>query len=114
MFCCASKLLCFTRSSPIIHQLPTKYPSSARNKRGELLDDTDNDTILISELVCEDPNQVKICKLSSVPSQNVIHEVLKDFIDSPDQKIFLLLANMQVGVVVRLYVIIVLRWYSDN
>ena len=111
MFCCASKLLCFTRSSAIIHQLPTQYPSSAKNKRGEPLDDTDDDTILISELVCEDTNQVKICKLSSVPSQNLICEVLKDFMDSPDHKIFILLANMQVGVVVRLYV---LRWYSDN
>ena len=65
-FCCA-KLLCFTRSSPIIHQF-----------------------------VLEDSN-FKICKLSLVQSQTVVHEILEDFITSSHQKIFLLIANMQVS-----------------
>ena len=102
-FLCANKLLCFTRSSPIIHQIPTKYPS-IRRRRDEPQDDTE-DTTLLKELVCEDPNLVKVCKISSVQSQSVIHEVLRDFIRSPNQKILLLLANMQVGVVIKLSLI---------
>ena len=103
-FLCANKLLCFTRSSPIIHQFPTKYPSMLRKRRDEPQDDTE-DTTLLRELVCEDPNRVKVCKISSVQSQSVIHEVLRDFIRSPNQKILLLLANMQVGVVIKLSLI---------
>ena len=75
---CASsptKLLCFTRSSPLINQLPAQYPSSfVELKIAAFAHQT------LHDLVFPNPSQLVVCKLSSFLSQSSIQELLKRFL----------------------------------
>ena len=77
-----TKLVCFTRYSPLIHQLPAQYPSSifpAQTARAAQQ--------TLCELVFPDPSQLMVCKLSSLLSQNCMQELLKEFVQSGTAKV---------------------------
>lgn len=85
---CTTKLICFTRSSQLLHQFPTQYPSIASQA------DTDSDTAL-KELVYSNLEQLVVHKLTAITSYTTMNELLKSFVNSPSQRIMLLLINMQ-------------------
>ena len=86
-----NKVLCFTRSSPLIHQLPAQYPSSIFDVQTKPKDIQK----ALKDLVFEKTDQLVVCKLSSVISQTAIHELLKNFIHSDKTNVFVIVANMQ-------------------
>ena len=86
-----NKVLCFTRSSPLIHQLPVQYPSSIYDMQTKPEDIQKT----LKDLVFEKTNQLVVCKLSSVNSQRAIDEQLKNFIHSDKSNVFVIVANMQ-------------------
>ena len=70
-----TKLVCFTRSSPPIHQLPTQYLSSISDAQAaEFAQQT------LCNLVYPDPSRLVVCKLSSLLSQSGMQEMLKEFV----------------------------------
>ena len=86
-----NKILCFTRSSPLIHQLPAQYPSSIFDVQAK----PEDIQKALKDLVFEKTDQLVVCKLSSVISQTAIHELLKNFIHSDKTNVFVIVANMQ-------------------
>ena len=93
-YCCLffrpnTKLLCFTRTSPLIHNLPSMYPTtvhSAKEKDEYEINLTNQVFCHVSELV--------VCKMESTQSQRSVKESLKTFLGS-EKSVMLLLANMQ-------------------
>ena len=86
----ANRLLLFTRSSTLIHQLPARYPVTGSSS--QLSCDYDN---LICNLVYYYTEDVCVCKLSSITSQANMAEILNSFCLSKKQRIILLVANMK-------------------
>ena len=84
-------MLCFTRSSPLIHQLPAQYPSSIFDVQTKLEDIQKT----LKDLVFEKTEQLVVCKLSSVISQTAVQELLKGFIHSDKTNVCVIVANMQ-------------------
>ena len=84
----ATKLICLTRSSQLLHQLPTQYPSIASQA------DTDSDMAL-KELVYSNLEQLVVHKLTAITSYTTMNELLRSFVNSDSQRIMLLLINMQ-------------------
>ena len=80
-----TKLLCFTRSSPLIHQLPAQHPSSVFETQAA--GDTQK---TLHDLVFPNPSQLVVCKLSSLLSQSSIQELLKGFVRSNTAQVSLL------------------------
>jgi hypothetical protein len=83
----ANRLLLFTRSSALIHQLPSRYPSTSQPS-------CDYDD-LVRNLICGFTEDVSICKLSSITSQAGMMDVLNSFWMSKKQQVLLLIANMK-------------------
>ncbi len=79
----ANKLLCFTRSSPLIHIIPCQFPNAIQS-----------DTT-IKSLFFEETEKLIIYKLTPLHSQNLVQDVLNDFVSSDTAELFVLLANMQ-------------------
>ncbi len=84
-----NKLVCFSRSSPLIHSLPSQYPASIIYQH----EDFEGINKIISNLVFEDADQLIVHKISALPSQSAVQEMLGDFVSGPYQ-VCLLLANM--------------------
>ena len=72
-----TKLLCFTRSSPLIHQLPAQYPSTVL-ANSVLANSVTQQTL--SDLVFPEPSKLVVCTLSSLLSQSTVQEMLKGFV----------------------------------
>lgn len=85
-----TKVLCFTRSSQLIHQLPTQHPSPAFEPQ-----DSIKVNQRLADLVYPYPARLMVCKLSSVLSQGNIQELLRSFFRSEAAQVLLLVANMQ-------------------
>ena len=89
VFSASTKLLCFTRTSPLIHKLPSVYPSAFHSPT-EIADyESDLKTIVYCDL-----SELVVCKLEGAQSQRSIKESLKTFMES-DKMVMFLLANMQ-------------------
>ena len=73
--CSPTKLLCFTRSSYLIHQLPAQYPSSVLDAQAASLSQQ-----TLRDLVFKDPSKLVVCTLSSLMSQSSMQEMLKEFV----------------------------------
>ena len=82
------KVVCFTRSSPQIHELPHQYPSHVASATPL------TDTEFVRKIVY-DPQKTCIRKLSSVSTQAEIHNFMENFIASHTYTVCLLIANMQ-------------------
>ena len=87
--CSATKVLCYTRSSPLIHQLPAEFPcpyfgiemeSIARN--------------ILKIFVFVETNKLVMYKLSSILSQTTIQDFIRNFLDSKTAEVCLLVVNM--------------------
>ena len=86
---CPTKLLCFTRSSPLIHQLPTEYPGTATTRAPSK--HVEN---LVREHIFTNLDLLTICKVSLGHSQEKLENLLLSFANSKHQ-VLLLIANMQ-------------------
>ena len=82
---CATKLLCFTRSSPLIRQLPAEFPSTSLSKESQTF---------LEEHIFFDTHSIMMCKVSSQHSQSKFERLLEDFIKS-DCCLLFLTASMQ-------------------
>ena len=85
---CPTKLLCYTRTSSLIHKLPLSYSGIGFFARGEEVARE-----AIKDLVHDDVGAVVVHKLSNKP-QNCIRELLKTFVGSEYSQVLLLVANM--------------------
>ena len=88
---CPTKLLCFTRSSALIHQLPTEYPTTATASTRTTTKDVEN---LVSEHIFSNLDLLSICKVTVGHSQNKLEKKLFSFATSKYQ-VLVLIANMQ-------------------
>ena len=93
---CGSKVLSFTRSSPIIHELPSNYPQTTGG-RGVDIGGRGGGEKAISELIYSETDKVVLSKLTSLESQSAVQELLKSFVHSQDKQILVLVTNMQVS-----------------
>jgi len=82
----ATKLLCYTRSSPIIDQkLPPEYPSTLVSQI------CDGD---IEDLVYEQPQKIMVYKVTASTSLGRMEQLLDQYIKSLDFEVFLLIAGL--------------------
>ena len=86
-----NKILCFTRSSPLVHQLPAQHLTASFDMQTKLEDVKQT----LKDLVFEKTEQLVVCKLSSIVSQTAIQELLKGFIQSDKTNVCVIVANMQ-------------------
>ena len=89
MSACATKLLCFTRSSPLIRQLPLEFPSTLLTTQS-----VNNSNQLLKQYVFSDTGSMMMCKVSLQHSQSKLEKLLEDFVKS-DRCLLLLTASMQ-------------------
>ena len=87
----ATKLICFTRTSQLLHQFPTQFPSVVHASS-----EANNDSsTALKELVHSNLEQLVVFKLTTMTSYTSMNELLKSFVSSPTQRIMLLIINMQ-------------------
>ena len=67
------KLVCFTRSSAVLHSIPSTYPASTS------LDE--NSRKLIEHFIWPTEEEVIICKLSSLMTQQMVTDLLMEFME---------------------------------
>ena len=77
-----SKLVCFTRSSTLLHTLPVQYPYAE-------VDQTN------SSIIFEQTDKLIMQKLSNLPSHDSLQELLVNFLSCNKAEVCLLLANME-------------------
>ena len=80
---CPTKLLCYTRSSPLTTQLPTTFPS-----------DHIDSSSAVENLVYPDANKVMLFKLTRTLSERELQRRIKSFVDNQSQQILVFLATM--------------------
>ena len=85
-------MICFTRSSPLVHAIPAQYPHLTVT---ETQKDLDTVKKTLSDLVFEDTNKLMMYKLSNLQSQSSMQDLLRDFVRSDSTEVCVLLANMQ-------------------
>ena len=103
----ATKLICYTRSTPSIHQLPAMYPRTTFSSAEELQQSNGH----IEDLICDkvwftqltnhykhvgylsQADNVFLCKLSTISSQTAFKLQLHAFEASPKQNIFVLVSQ---------------------
>ena len=84
-----TKLLCFTRTSPLIHNLPSVYSSTVNSAS----QDANDETWPRKHIFC-DVSKLVVCKIEATQSQQSVRKRLKDFLLS-EEKVLLLLASVQ-------------------
>lgn len=87
-----TKLICFTRSSQLVHQLPTHHPTSSHRLPSEADDGLEQ---VVKEMVFSDPTCVVVYKLSTVTTFTLVNELLRSFASSESQQVMLFVLNMQ-------------------
>ena len=85
---CATKLLCFTRSSPLIHKLPTDFPSKIVIESGEGYEQFLRDNLF------NNLDQLTLCKVNCGHSQSQLEKLLQRFTKSRST-LLVLIVNMQ-------------------
>ena len=83
---CPTKLLCFTRSSPLIYQLPTEYPATVTTRTP-----TKHVETLVREHIFTQLDLLSICKVTSGHSQGKLEKMFAN----SNHQVLLLIANMQ-------------------
>ena len=82
---CATKLLCFTRSSSLIQKIPSDYPPPVP---------TSEDYAWMEKFVYHELNQIAILKVSLAHSQNYLENYFASFMKNPSAKLMLLVVRM--------------------
>lgn len=77
--------MCFTRSSPLIRQLPNEFPT-----HGSPVHQTQED--FLKQYLCDDIGALMLCKLSSRHSQTYLEDILKSFTLS-DRKVLIFIVD---------------------
>ena len=85
----ATKVLCYTRSSPLIHQLPAEFPCSSHSN--ELVARAHD---ILKKFVFLETNKLVMYKLSNILSQTTIQDFIRNFLDSETAEVCLLVVNM--------------------
>jgi hypothetical protein len=88
----STKLVCFTRFTPDINQLPSVLPPDALPLSSSTVDARMIETM--QKMICEEPYNVYLCKLSNITSEQAFRNYLKSFKDSI-AKVMVLVINMQ-------------------
>ena len=78
-----SKLLCFTRSSTLVHELPP-FHDGIESSHSELL-----------QIALWPPKKLVICKLTNTVSQAKLQDVLKNFASSMIHEVLIVIVDMQ-------------------
>ena len=86
----ANKLICYARSSQLLHQLPSQYPVPLHQQQT-----SDEAISMLREMVQDDVDALVFQKLSSFTSFTVINELLKTFVNSKESQVLLITVNMQ-------------------
>ena len=90
MFCRnPNKLICYTRSSQLLHQLPSQYPSPLHQQASP------EAVSMLQDLVTSDVAALTFQKLSSFTSFTTINELLKSFSSSASKQVLVISINMQ-------------------
>lgn len=84
-----NKLICYTRSSQLLHQLPAQYPGPLHQQISE------ESVSMLHDIIMEDVGALIFQKLSSFTSFTTISELLKSFVQSKEKKVLLISVNMQ-------------------
>lgn len=87
-----NKLVCFTRSSPLVHSLPAQFPSSTTTEPDQQPNTVET---TVANLVFEKTDKLVVHKLSNLLSQSSVQELLMEFVSSEEAEVCVLLANMQ-------------------
>ena len=82
---CATKLLCFTRSSSLIQKIPSEYPPPVS---------TSEDYAWMEKFVYNELNQIAILKVSLAHSQNYLENYFASFMKNASAKVMLLVVRM--------------------
>ena len=85
----ATKVLCYTRSSPLIHQLPAEFPCPSLGSKMEA-----RARDVLEKFVFLETNKLVMYKLSSILSQTTIQDFIRNFLDSETAEVCLLVVNM--------------------
>lgn len=88
---CLNKVICFTRSSPLVHKLPAHYSDSASDVKAN----SAHVDQLLKRLVFDEPELLVVYKLSTIPSQSSVQGILNGFVQSEKSKVCLIIVNMQ-------------------
>ncbi len=81
-----NKLILYSRSSTLIHSLPGQFSHS---------DSVSDETVTtVRNIIINDPKKVIIRKLSYLTTQNAVQTLCKEFIDSIEVEVLLILADM--------------------
>ena len=86
-----SKVICFTRTTSIVHRLPLNYPPSV------LPSPDSNTTEIVEQLLPDDLTSGKLVmlKLESVRTLEAFTNILQEFMENSSNYLFLVIANMQ-------------------
>ena len=87
---CPTKLLCFTRSTPVIHQLPPDFPLQGAKK-----EDAGVSEKMVRQVIFSNTSGVILKKVTSLPSQSAIRGLLRSFVSSEEARVLVMVANMQ-------------------
>lgn len=82
----ASKFIVYTRQSYLIGLLPLVFPNNQAKEREQLL---------LKNIIYDDLESLKMLKVSLDTSEGEICKEITNFIDNGEQKVFVLIANMQ-------------------
>lgn len=82
-------MICYTRSSQLLHQLPSQHPTPIHQHN------SDASIAVLKDLVLADVDKLIFQKLSTFTSFTSINELLKTFIVSDTKQVILLTVNMQ-------------------
>ena len=82
-----NKLIIFTRSSSLIHDLPHTYQYPNNSYKEQYAE-------MVGNYVFQDPEKLQLHKLSHILSQNSAEEIFSSFMDSKCKEVLVLIANM--------------------
>ena len=86
-----TKVICFTRTTSIVHRLPLSYPPSV------LPSPDSNTTEIVEQLLPDELTSGKLVmlKLESVRTLEAFTNILQEFMENSSNYLFLVIANMQ-------------------
>lgn len=98
--CSPNKLLCYTRSSGLIHDLPLLYPKSELANGKPIVPEMGTSEVLtpedeaVKQHVFKSHRQVNVFKLLAIHSQSNVKDAIDRFIANKSQQIMLIPVNM--------------------
>lgn len=82
---CATKILCYTRQSPLISNIPLLYPSTMV---------TEHKKLFLEDIICNDLDSLMLIKVTPVMLEGELERIIQQFMKSINYKVMLIIANM--------------------